>query len=92
MGVEWQELPHCFHFIDLPLIKYLQSQFSLSLLASHEVLDLSPGISHVGHVQLPLLGCLFLAWFLVFIGLSFGLRSWGKVTLTKTLSDLVNPS
>ncbi|XP_066276506.1 sodium- and chloride-dependent glycine transporter 2-like isoform X1 [Branchiostoma lanceolatum] len=49
------------------------------------VLQLSTGITDMGAVRGPLAGCLFLAWLLVVLGLSFGVKSLGKVAYVTTL-------
>lgn len=43
------------------------------------VLELSPGIEHIGTVRWQLLVCLFVAWLLVFLCLCKGIKSSGKV-------------
>ncbi|XP_053379035.1 sodium- and chloride-dependent glycine transporter 1-like [Mercenaria mercenaria] len=50
------------------------------------VLRVSTGIDDIGSVQLHLVGCLFLGWFLVFLCLAKGVKSLGKVVyVTATL-------
>ncbi|XP_060581005.1 sodium- and chloride-dependent glycine transporter 1-like [Ruditapes philippinarum] len=43
------------------------------------VLHKSDGIEEIGSIQLHLIGCLFLGWFLVFLCLARGVRTLGKV-------------
>ncbi|XP_078670251.1 sodium- and chloride-dependent glycine transporter 2-like [Branchiostoma floridae x Branchiostoma belcheri] len=52
------------------------------------VLQLSEGIHNMGAVRGPLAGCLFLAWLLVVLGLSFGVKSLGKAAYVTTLLPL----
>ncbi|KAL4221548.1 hypothetical protein ACF0H5_019805 [Mactra antiquata] len=50
------------------------------------VLDISPGIHDLGSIQLHLVGCMFIAWLLVFLCLCRGVKSLGKVVyVTATL-------
>ncbi|KAJ4937422.1 hypothetical protein JOQ06_001981 [Pogonophryne albipinna] len=45
----------------------------------HYVLNISDGIGNFGEVRLPILGCLALSWFVVFLCLIRGVKSSGKV-------------
>ncbi|XP_035673455.1 sodium- and chloride-dependent glycine transporter 2-like [Branchiostoma floridae] len=53
------------------------------------VLQLSTGIDDMGAVRGPLAGCLFLAWLMVVLGLSFGVKSLGKVAYVTTLVPML---
>ncbi|XP_069794949.1 sodium- and chloride-dependent glycine transporter 1 isoform X2 [Narcine bancroftii] len=46
---------------------------------NYYVLKISDGIGNFGEVRLPLLGCLFVAWVVVFLCLIKGVKSSGKV-------------
>ncbi|KAL4221322.1 hypothetical protein ACF0H5_019583 [Mactra antiquata] len=51
-----------------------------------KVLNKSSGIDDMGSIQLHLVGCLFLGWFLIFLCLAKGVKSLGKVVyVTATL-------
>ncbi|CAL1546239.1 unnamed protein product [Lymnaea stagnalis] len=55
----------------------------------HNLLEQSDGIEHIGTVRLPLLGCLCLAWLIVFLCLSKGIKSSGKVVYVTALFPYV---
>lgn len=43
------------------------------------MLELSGGIEDTGHIRWHLLLCLVIAWVLIYLGLSLGTKSLGKV-------------
>ncbi|XP_041356847.1 sodium- and chloride-dependent glycine transporter 1-like [Gigantopelta aegis] len=54
------------------------------------VLDISDGIDNIGGIRWPLLGCLALAWLVVFLCLCKGVKSSGKVVyVTATFPYMV---
>uniref|UniRef100_A0A8C4H9S1 Transporter n=1 Tax=Dicentrarchus labrax TaxID=13489 RepID=A0A8C4H9S1_DICLA len=57
----------------------LSLSLSLSLFLRHYVLNISDGIGTFGEVRLPILGCLAVSWFVVFLCLIRGVKSSGKV-------------
>ena len=50
------------------------------LFCSNHVLQITDGIHDLGNIRWPLLGCLLLAWFIVFACLFKGVQSSGKVS------------
>ncbi|XP_015607712.1 sodium- and chloride-dependent glycine transporter 1 isoform X2 [Cephus cinctus] len=56
---------------------------------NNHVLGLSSGIEETGSIRLPLAACLFLAWVIVFLCLSKGVQSSGKVVYFTALFPYV---
>ena len=52
---------------------------------SNHVLEISSGIEEIGKMRWPLLGCLTLAWIIVFLCLINGIKSSGKVVYITAL-------
>ncbi len=67
------------------IFKHLKHSLSLSLLSlsgRHYVLNISDDIGNFGEVRLPILGCLAVSWFVVFLCLIRGVKSSGKVSIS----------
>ena len=52
-----------------------------------QVLHINDDISNIGTLVWPLVGCLFLAWLLVFLSFAKGVKSMGKVSENDFLKD-----
>ena len=51
----------------------------VSINFSRQVLNLSDGIQNLGSIEIPVAIALFVSWALVFVALSKGVQSLGKV-------------
>ena len=60
-------------------------KFIVCVSYSNYMLDISPGITTLGGLRWELAGCLLLCWVVVFLCLSKGIKSSGKVWFITTL-------
>ncbi len=83
-GIYWDKqlnLQHLFYFWDSLIITVFYTHLYIySVNFRNNVLQISSGIENMGGIRWELLGCLILAWIVVFLCLIRGVKSSGKVS------------